>query len=758
MGVERLIRRIPPRFTVPGGVWLVYIVAYGPLHSFLGVHTGITAFLPVVATAWCGGALAGAAAGLITVPLTVTLATIFVAPTTASWLSQPALVGAGAMVLVGAAVGWMRDMNVRTGEQISERQRAEVALRDSESRSRDLLEQHCDGIAVLVRGKMVYVNPTLSRMMGYSADELVGKSPPEVLTPEDRERATARIRDLADGAPLFPSEYTVLRKDGTRLPVEVLSRKIQYGGQPAILSTLRDLTHRKEAERAVQNAESKYRSVVEHSLAGVYILQDGRYSYVNPTFARIVGYTQDEILAFRKVPALTIDEDKPMAAEHIRRRLEREVESVNYSMRIRRKDGRVIYAEVHGGRTLIDGRPAIVGTLVDVTERRKVEDALRTSEKRFRTVFEQAPFGILVTDSSLRIAKANRAICGMLGYREEELAGRTAQEITHPDEQAALSTAQDSVRAGKLVSTVRRYLKKNGGELRAAVSVSAVRDDAGHVLYAIVMIEDITERTLLEEQLRQTHRLESVGQLAGGVAHNFNNALTAIFGYSELLARRFGSKDPAMKDLEQIQRVAEQSATLTRQLLTFSRKHVVRPTVFCLNEAVETARDLLSPLIGDHIRLRFRLDRNLGCVRADRSQIEQVVTNLVLNARDAMPDGGNVTIQTKGVTLSDAFVRTHPDARPGPYVRLTVIDTGTGMDESTRARVFEPFFTTKEPGEGVGLGLAMVHGAVKQSGGFLTVQSEVGVGSTFILYLPESDDLDEHQSDAATQEREAATH
>ena len=258
----------------------------------------------------------------------------------------------------------------------------------------------------------------------------------------------------------------------------------------------------------------------------------------------------------------------------------------------------------------------------------------------------------------------------------------------------------------------------------------------GNVNAVCVVVLEITERRNFQEQLLQKQRLDSVGQLAAGVAHNFNNALTAIYGYAELLAEQFDATDPARKDLEQIQRVAEHSANLTRQLLAFSRTGQVQPSVFCLNDAIETTRDLLSPLIGDHVRICLHLDRTLPDVHCDRMQMEQAIMNLVLNARDAMPNGGAVTISTEVAEVDDSNSRTNPEAVPGRYVRLTVIDTGTGMDEKTVARVFEPFFTTKEPGEGVGLGLAMLHGTVKQSGGFVTVTSEIGVGSTFALYIP----------------------
>ena len=624
---------------------------------------------------------------------------------------------------------------LRTFRDLTARKRAEAAVLESDARSRRLLESYADGIAVFTEGRLRYVNPALCNLLGYEASDLLTSEADTFLVPADRVRAMARGARTGTEEP-ETAEFEALRKDGTLVPIEVTTRPSEYAGQPAMLAIVRDLSHRKQAEQAVQEAESKYRAVVEHSLAGVYVVQDGRYAYVNQTYADIFRSTQTEFLAGDTYPAHVIDEDLPVVREQFRRLLDGEVESTTYVVRARRKDDQLIHVEARGALTTIDGRPAVVGTLIDISERMRAEQALRTSEERFRAVFEQSPFGILALDGNQRITRANDALCATLGYDEAELLMMTPSQITHPDDRATIVASRATTESGRTYSTEKRYLRKSGETVFAATSIAPVFDADGEQLCTIVMIEDITERLELDKQLRQAHRLESVGQLAGGVAHNFNNALTAIFGYSELLARRFEAEDPALKDLEQIQRVAEQSAALTRQLLIFSRKDAVRPSVFCLNEAVESSRDLLSPLIGDEVRMRFRLDRAAGRVRADRSQMEQVITNLVLNARDAMPEGGAVTVETKGLTLDEAFARTHPEIPPGRYVALTVTDTGTGIDHATAARVFEPFFTTKEPGEGVGLGLAMVHGAVKQCGGVVTVDSEPGSGSTFTLYVP----------------------
>lgn len=520
--------------------------------------------------------------------------------------------------------------------------------------------------------------------------------------------------------------------------MEVLSRPIDFDGQPALLAQLRDLTHRRLQEAALREAEEKYRTLVEHSLAGVAIVQHRRFRYANPKFAEIVGYTQDEVLAFQSFLDPVHEDDRAVVQDKHRQRVEEGFQPDPYTVRVRRKDGRIVDVETSGMLTRYQGEPAMISTILDVTERRRAYQQISESEKLFRTLFEESPIGIVMASHDGVIQRVNASFCEMLEYTEEELIGRSIVEISHPDTGTPDSVAKVMKDAEFVVRLNKRYKRKGGAIVEAETTVSSIKDEDGKLLYGVAMVEDVTEKRRLEEQLHGILRLESVGQLAGGVAHNFNNALAAISGYSELLARRFDAKDPALRDLEQIQRVAEQSAQLTQQLLAFSRAEHLRPSVFCLNDPVESTRDLLSPLLGDELRIHLRLDRNLPNISSDRSQIEQVITNLVLNARDAMPDGGVLTIETKTVELDQGAVNTNPEAKPGRYARLTVADTGIGMDRDTATRVFEPFFTTKAPGQGVELGLAMVHGVVKQSGGFIRVDSEPMTGSTFSVHLPEA--------------------
>ena len=631
-----------------------------------------------------------------------------------------------------AILGTLRDLTAD--------KKAKEKLRESEASLHTVLEQHFDGVAVMANQRFLYVNRALASIFGYEREELINRDPLTLVSKGERSLAAGWLGGPAAGAvPTLIVEYTGVKKDGTTFPLEILARVTDFSGQNSVLATFRDLTERKRVEETVREAEAKYRNLVEHSLAGVYIIQNRRFAYVNPKLAEILGYSQDELLALPSAVAVITENDRNLVEDSVAARLTGATDAHHYQAQARRKSGDVIDLEVHGGTTSYIGRPAVIGTVLDVTERRRAEAQLRESEVRFRTLFEEAPIGLVMAAPDTVIQMVNEAFCDMLGYSESELVGRRIYEITHPEDAAGTpeSAAKVFDDAQSIVRLQKRYVRKDGTTVQAETTVSMVNDERGRPVYAVAMIEDVTEQRRLESQLQQVLRLESVGQLAGGVAHNFNNALAAISGYSELLARRFSSEDPALRDLEQIQRVAERSAQLTRQLLAFSRHEDVHPSIFNVNEAVESTRDLLSPLLSDQLRFRVRLDQGLPSVSADRSQLEQIITNLVINARDAMPEGGLLTIDTEAVDVDEAAARVNPEASPGRYVRLVVRDTGVGMEEETVARIFEPFFTTKEPGEGIGLGLAMVHGAVKQGGGFITVESTPDVGSTFAVFIPE---------------------
>jgi len=362
---------------------------------------------------------------------------------------------------------------------------------------------------------------------------------------------------------------------------------------------------------------------------------------------------------------------------------------------------------------------------------------LRESEERFRTMFAAAPTAIMLFDRGGRILAANRSAESMFGYSEQELIGKLPTTMRHPDDVAAGDEAFGELVKGERDSYRREasFLTKSGSTVVAHLATALVRDADGKPGYLIGMAEDVTEQRQLEEQLRQSQKLEAIGRLAGGVAHDFNNMLTAIGGYTALALEHARSGSALHGDLEEIRKATDRAAMLTRQLLAFSRKQVLMPELLNLNGVVLELESMLRPLIGEDVELTTQLDPALGPIEADPGQLHQVVMNLVVNARDAMPDGGAITIAT-----ANSEVGENDDAiEPGRYVTLTVRDNGEGIDEPTLRQIFEPFFTTKDAGKGTGLGLATVYGIVKQSGGYVAVDSELGVGSAFTIYLRRAD-------------------
>ena len=359
------------------------------------------------------------------------------------------------------------------------------------------------------------------------------------------------------------------------------------------------------------------------------------------------------------------------------------------------------------------------------------ETALVESERAFRSTFDDAPLGIAQVSVDGKWIRVNRHLESVLGWNADELAGQSLFDVFHPDGVPGdLITAADQ--PGNREERVRR---KDGQFVWVRLTISPVRTSSGDPRHLIVILEDVSERRRLEERLRESEKLEAIGRLAGGVAHDFNNLLTAIIGYAQLVADSLDPDDPKADDVDEIIKAAERSAALTGQLLAFSRKQVLIPAIIDVNTLVRDTSVLLRRVIGEHIDLITTLAPDLDPVSADRTQLEQIVINLAANARDAMPSGGRLTIETSNTTIEAADLTDQTSDR-GRYVRLAVSDTGVGMDEETKLRVFEPFFTTKEQGRGTGLGLATVYGIVKQSGGFIGVHSEPQQGATFTVYLP----------------------
>ncbi len=359
-------------------------------------------------------------------------------------------------------------------------------------------------------------------------------------------------------------------------------------------------------------------------------------------------------------------------------------------------------------------------------------------EALFRLISENAADMIAVVDASGKRVYNSPAYERILGYTQEELLSTSAMEQVHPDDRARVEEVAKEARAGGAGRSIEyRMRHKNGSWRQLESTASTVRDEQGKVETLIIVNRDITERRHLEEQLRQSQKMEAVGRLSGGVAHDFNNLLGVIIGYAEFLQEGLDTANPLRASVDEILQAGKRAASLTRQLLAFSRQQVLDPKVLDLKTCVTDMEKLLRRLIGEDIELTTVMDPELGKVKADQGQLEQVVMNLAVNARDAMPQGGKLIIRVENTVMDREFVRRYPyPVQPGPYVLLTVTDTGIGMNAETKARAFEPFFTTKEKGKGTGLGLSTVYGVVKQSGGYIDVDSAPDAGTTFKIYLP----------------------
>jgi two-component system cell cycle sensor histidine kinase/response regulator CckA len=377
----------------------------------------------------------------------------------------------------------------------------------------------------------------------------------------------------------------------------------------------------------------------------------------------------------------------------------------------------------------------------EITTRKRSEDELREASERFEKIFDNAPIGEAIVAPDGRWLQVNQALCDLVGFSRAELLTKTFQDITHPDDLDADLEFTRQMLAGEIrtYEMEKRYLHKEGRAVWVLLSVSLVHGSDREPLYFISQVQDISERKRaeqLEEQLRHSQKLDAIGQLAGGVAHEFNNMLMAIHAYSDLLLERLEHGSPLRSDVEQISRAAERSRSLTQQLLAFGRRQLLRPSAIDLNELLGSSVDMLRPLLGAEVELVVEPDPAAGAIWADPAQIEQAIINLVLNARDAVENRGRITISTR-IAEVDAVVAANEAVSPGSYVVLTVADDGVGIDEQTRGRMFEPFFTTKASGSGSGLGLSTVHGIIRQSGGFITVGAAGGGGASISLLVPQ---------------------
>jgi two-component system cell cycle sensor histidine kinase/response regulator CckA len=537
----------------------------------------------------------------------------------------------------------------------------------------------------------------------------------------------------------------IVSSDGKVLGTFAMYYREVRSPRPRDLQVIERATHlaaiaigHKRAEEALRQVENRYRSIIENAVEGFFqTTPEGGYLSVNPALGRMYGYDSPEQLMTSVSDIGHQVYADPNRRAEFKRLMEEHGVVRDFEYEVYHKDGRKIWLS-ENARAVRDASGAVLyyeGTVEDITERKRAEEALRESEERYRMLFDDNPQPMWVFDlETLKFLAVNDAAVKHYGYSRDDFLAMTIQEIRPPEDRAALLERLSKQDPAVQAAGIWRHQKKDGALIEVEIATHELRFGPRHA--RLVLVNDVTERRQLENQLRQAQKMEAVGRLAGGVAHDFNNLLMVIKGHAELLVEQMRSDGVAHRKVEQIKKAADRAAGLTRQLLAFSRMQVLQPKVLDLNSVVVEIGNMLPRLIGEDIELVIVPGKSLGCVKADQSQIEQVILNLSVNARDAMPQGGQLTIETANVDLDEGYAFRHASFQAGPYVMLAVRDTGMGMDAQTQAHIFEPFFTTKELGRGTGLGLATVYGIVKQSGGWIWVYSELGQGTTFKMYLP----------------------
>ncbi len=503
-----------------------------------------------------------------------------------------------------------------------------------------------------------------------------------------------------------------------------------------VITTVR---RHKNIEKSLRMSEAKFSRTFRSSPDWIAILRlsDGRYIDVNDAFIKMSGYDREEVIGHTAMEIGIYA--NPEERDQLNDAMLRDGGIANQLIHFRMKSGEVRIVQRSAEIIEIDGESCVISIVRDITSQRETEAALRESERRFREMLETLNLISITVDRNGRLTFCNEYFLRLTGWRREEVIGLNWFDnfVPRQERSRAKDTFLGHIEIGEFPPhNDRELVTRSGDKIMISWSNTVLRDPQGYVVGAAAIGEDITARKKLEDQLRQAQKMEAVGQLAGGVAHDFNNILTATIGYSHLLLSKLRKDDPARFYAEQIQASFDKAASLTQSLLAFSRKQILNPQAMNVNDVVIKIEKLLARLLSEEIELSTELsDRNLT-VMADSGQIEQVLMNLATNAKDAMPSGGFLSIKTDIVEIGKKFLDAHGSGRPGFYALISVSDNGTGMDEYTRQRLFEPFFTTKELGKGTGLGLSIVYGIIKQHEGFIDVYSAPGEGTTFKIYLP----------------------
>lgn len=635
---------------------------------------------------------------------------------------------------------------------VTERKEAERALLESETRFRKAFKEGPLGMAIVgLDFRFMRVNTTLCEMLGYSSAELTSRTFVDITHPDDVDIDLELAGQLLRGEiPRYSMEKRYLKKNGEVLWINLSGSLIHDadGAPQHFLAMVENITERKDTEEALQQSEALFRSAIQSMQEGFVLHdQEGRIRICNQSAERILGLSADQMKGLTSLDprwhALREDgSDWPGETHPSTITLRDGVAQQNVLMGVHKPDGQVVWVMVNSSPLLRPGasRPyGVVITFNDITEQRRYEMELRRSEARFVEAQSVAHIGSWEYDVATEALIWSPEMFRLLEFDPEQGTPDYEQVLLrlHPEDATKNDLViQQCLADAKPYALDVRVMLSNGAIRWAHTVGRGEQDEHGQTTRIFGTLMDITEQKNLSHQLLQSQKMEGIGRLAGGIAHDFNNLLSIILGYAEMVETELDEDSDLMPSVQNIQSAATRAAKLTQQLLAFARRQMSEPKTIRPNELLQGMGQMLQPLIGQHIRLNMRLKEDVGAVRVDPGQLEQVIVNLVINARDAMPHGGSLTLASERVYLSEALFYDGASVEPGTYVLLSFSDTGAGMTDEVKSRLFEPFFTTKETGKGTGLGLVTCYGIIKQSKGYILVYSELGVGTTVRVYLP----------------------
>ena len=619
---------------------------------------------------------------------------------------------------------------------------AQEALREREEKYRQLVENAGECIFVAQNGILVFHNPKTEELLGYSKEEIAFRSFTDFIHQNDQNLVLERHKQRLRGEKL-PDVYDfrVVCKSGEVRWVELNTVLIEWEGKPATLNFLSDITSRKWADEALRAGEEKFSKAFHTSPYAITITRasDGAFIEVNDAFSTVSGYSREEAHCDSSI-GLNLwnrPEDRAWVIETLTRG-----EIVNgKEFQFQSKSGKLIDGLFSAQFIRLNDELCVLSSINDITERKQAEEELRKRENQLQRIFEILPIGLWFANKDGMLLRGNPAGVRIWGAEPKVPISEygifkawrlPSREPIKPDDWALAKT----IRNGVTIVDELLEIESFDGKRKTILNYTApVSDRSGNIDGAIVVNLDVSERQALEARLIQSQKMESIGRLAGGVAHDFNNMLGVILGHTEMAMEYVDPSSPLHEDLEEIRKAAMRSSDLTRQLLAFARKQTIAPKVLDLNKTVSGMLKMLQRLIGEDIDLAWMPGKELWPVKMDPSQIDQILANLCVNAQDAIAGVGKITIETANAAFDREYCLNHEGISPGEYVLLAVRDNGCGMDQETMTHIYEPFFTTKTTSKGTGLGLAMVYGIVKQNGGFINVYSEPGQGTTFKIYL-----------------------